>query len=296
MRYGPAVVEEAAEDCAADKGSDDAPDDDATTEEGDGSRGEADEALNPYSKEEMATWMQLGKQLGNNASSCENGDATSPEASTKASLQGQGPFYPSFNPRPDPEERRNDDEAGKPQLGPDGKCVYSCSYCYKSFSSTSDLSRHMDLHEGVLQHACHTCGHYAATSLDLSRHEGTREHLTRRQNACHVCGRGFDSRSLLDGHAFDCCAGSDAQDLSKSNVQYDERTSRPVCAEANNNDRKFKSRNGRLSPLDVQPATAYPVASELLPGDLGQLSATFFPRSASVGAPFSAIRSLDSPP
>uniref|UniRef100_A0A147BEY9 Putative c2h2-type zn-finger protein n=1 Tax=Ixodes ricinus TaxID=34613 RepID=A0A147BEY9_IXORI len=178
MRYGPAVVEEAAEDCAADKGSEDAPDEDATTEEGDGSRGEADEALNPYSKEEMATWMQLGKQLGNNASSCENGDANSPEASTKAPLQGQGPFYPSFNPRPDSEERQSNDEAGKPQLGPDGKCVYSCSYCYKSFSSTSDLSRHMDLHEGerrvpspllcrsvksILRHAARACTSFRPT-------------------------------------------------------------------------------------------------------------------------------------
>ncbi|KAG0433599.1 hypothetical protein HPB47_019782 [Ixodes persulcatus] len=190
-------------------------------------------------------------------------------------------------------ERRR---GGQAPAGPGREVRLLLLLLLQSFSSTSDLSRHMDLHEGVLQHACHTCGHYAATRLDLSRHEGTREHLTRRQNACCACGRGFDSRSLLDGHAFDCCAGSDVQDLSKPNVQYDERTSRPVCAEANNNDRKFKSRNGMLSPPDAQPATAYLVASESLPSDLGRLSATFFPRSASVGAPFSAIRSLDSLP
>lgn len=157
MRYGPAVV--ADEECCeeknirADNASEGAMEDAAgkdMSKEGESDEGRGDDdSVNPYSKEEMAAWMQLGKQLVNNTSGCENGEANASDANLKARQQGHGPFFSGYNPRLDMVERPvSRDEACKPQLGPDGRFVYPCSYCYKTFCSTSDLNRHMDFHEG----------------------------------------------------------------------------------------------------------------------------------------------------
>jgi uncharacterized Zn-finger protein len=40
-------------------------------------------------------------------------------------------------------------EACRPLLGPDGKFLYPCGYCQKTFCSLSDLNRHMNFHEGM---------------------------------------------------------------------------------------------------------------------------------------------------
>lgn len=40
-------------------------------------------------------------------------------------------------------------EACRPLLGPDGKFLYPCGYCQKTFCSLSDLNRHMNFHEGT---------------------------------------------------------------------------------------------------------------------------------------------------
>ena len=42
-------------------------------------------------------------------------------------------------------------EACRPQLGPDGKSLYPCGYCQKTFCSLSDLNRHMNFHEGEIR-------------------------------------------------------------------------------------------------------------------------------------------------
>lgn len=148
MRYGPAVVE-TTEDC----------DNNKTTEEGAGESKEsgdetsderaAEDDVNPYSKEEMAAWMQLGKAAAHNPGRCENGEIGSHDNSNRVGTASHGPFLSAYNQRLDTAERPSvgRDEACTPQIGPDGKFVYPCSYCYKTFSSTSDLNRHMDFHE-----------------------------------------------------------------------------------------------------------------------------------------------------
>lgn len=38
----------------------------------------------------------------------------------------------------------------KPRTLPDGKLFYECCYCHKGFGSVSDINRHMDFHEGIV--------------------------------------------------------------------------------------------------------------------------------------------------
>ncbi|XP_065304189.2 B-cell lymphoma/leukemia 11B-like isoform X1 [Dermacentor albipictus] len=243
MRYGPAVVE-TSEDCGSDKGVEEGASE--VKEMGSETSEErvAEDEVNPYTKEEMAAWMQLGKAAGSNPASYENGEASSPDPDGKAGTASRGPFLSAYNPRMDMAERPiSRDEACTPQMGPDGKFVYPCSYCYKTFSSTSDLNRHMDFHEGIRQFLCRACSYHAVTQSDLSRHEKTRQHLVRQQNACSSCGLGFNSPALLGDHALSCGA---VRDLT-SKVQS--------TTEANNNDRSFESRNGEsLSARPRPPA------------------------------------------
>ncbi|XP_064472248.1 uncharacterized protein LOC135386331 isoform X2 [Ornithodoros turicata] len=107
----------------------------------------ADDGGNPYSEEEMAAWAQLGKQFVPGSTS-ENGDSCGTTI-LKAQSRGHGSFFSSYNPRLGVVENPiSRDEACKPHVGPDGKIIYPCSYCTKTFCSTSDLNRHMDFHEG----------------------------------------------------------------------------------------------------------------------------------------------------
>lgn len=230
MRYGPAVVE-TSEDCGSEKGADEGTGEVKEMRSAAGEDRVAEDELNPYTKEEMAAWMQLGKATG---SSHENGEVGNPALDGKAGTTGHGSFLSAYNCRMDmPERPMSRDEACTPQMGPDGKFVYPCSYCYKTFSSTSDLNRHMDFHEGIRQFLCRACSYHAVTQSDLSRHEKTRQHLVRQQNACPSCGLGFNSPTQLGDHALNCGA---VRDL----------TAKVQSTEANNNDRSFESRNGEL--------------------------------------------------
>jgi len=40
-------------------------------------------------------------------------------------------------------------EACRPLIGPDGRYLYPCVYCQKTFCSLSDLNRHINFHEGM---------------------------------------------------------------------------------------------------------------------------------------------------
>lgn len=94
---------------------------------------------------------------------------------------------------------------------------------------------------GIRQFLCRACSYHAVTQSDLSRHEKTRQHLVRQQNACSSCGLGFNSPALLGDHALSCGA---VRDLT-SKVQS--------TTEANNNDRSFESRNGESLPARPRP-------------------------------------------
>lgn len=240
MRYGPAVVE-TSEDCGSDKGAEEGMSEVKDMGSETGEDRVAEDGVNPYTKEEMAAWMQLGKAAGSNSASCENGEVGNPDPDGKVGVASHGPFLSAYNPRMEmPEKPMSRDEACTPQMGPDGKFVYPCSYCYKTFSSTSDLNRHMDFHEGIRQFLCRACSYHAVTQSDLSRHEKTRQHLVRQQNACPSCGLGFNSSAQLGDHALSCGA---VRDL----------TAKVQSTEANNNDRSFESRNGELPTQPPRP-------------------------------------------
>ncbi|KAK8771592.1 hypothetical protein V5799_025160 [Amblyomma americanum] len=260
MRYGPTFVE-TSEDCGRDKTAEEGASESREIGSETGDERVAEDDVNPYSKEEMAAWMQLGKAAANNPGRCENGEVGSPDNnSNQVGTVGHGTFMSAYNPRLDTAERPvGRDEACTSQMGPDGKFIYPCSYCYKAFSSTSDLNRHMDFHEGIRQFVCRACSYHAVTQSDLGRHEKTRQHLVRQQNACPTCGRGFDSPTLLGEHALSCGAVRDLTAKVKSSSS---------TAEANNNDRSFESRNGGESPSPLSPSR------RSLAEDLPSLSST----------------------
>lgn len=253
MRYEPAMLE-APEDCGGDRVA-------GTNSAESKPREEraAEDEVNPYSKEEMAAWMQLGRSAADSPGSCENGDASSSDSGGKVGTAGQGTFFSAYNnPRLDVAERPiSREEACTPQMGPDGKFVYPCSYCYKTFCSTSDLNRHMDFHEGIRQFLCRACSYHAVTQSDLSQHEQSRQHLVRQQNACPTCGLGFNSRALLGDHALSCGA---VRDLTAKVAGQ--------CTEANNNDRGFESRNGEGALLSSSTERLSPTEASRLPPPL----------------------------
>lgn len=46
-----------------------------------------------------------------------------------------------------PEKSLKRAEARRPLMGPDGRYLYPCGYCQKTFCSLSDLNRHIGFHE-----------------------------------------------------------------------------------------------------------------------------------------------------
>lgn len=111
---------------------------------------------------------------------------------------------------------------------PNGKTVFTCLYCRKTFTTSSDLNRHMDFHEdlrpykcefcdycsrtnsqlkvhmmrhqGIKQYPCDACDYFAVTQSDLNRHKKTRAHKLRAirsgiadtSNAADKSGNGGD--------------------------------------------------------------------------------------------------------
>jgi len=137
-------------------------------------------------------------------------------------------------------------EACRPLMGPDGKFLYPCTYCNKTFCSLSDLNRHMNFHEdvrpfkcefcnyqsrtnsqlkvhmmrhaGIKQYLCSICNYNGVTQSDLNRHCKTRSHALRSANICPLCSLGFSTRTLLDEHIIKFHETSESSDSSeKSN-------------------------------------------------------------------------------
>jgi KRAB domain-containing zinc finger protein len=61
-------------------------------------------------------------------------------------------------------------EVCRPMLGPDGKYLYPCGYCSKTFCSASDLNRHMNFHEDVRPFKCEYCDYQSRTNSQLKVH------------------------------------------------------------------------------------------------------------------------------
>lgn len=98
----------------------------------------------------------------------ENSDATN-QSETEIKGRCHGAFFSSYNPRFEfdnnsvfygslsvvnfrlgiVEKPINRSETCRPLLGPDGKYLYPCHYCHKTFCSVSDLNRHEGFHLGM---------------------------------------------------------------------------------------------------------------------------------------------------
>ncbi|RWS17617.1 zinc finger protein 236-like protein [Dinothrombium tinctorium] len=155
----------------------------------------------------------------------ESKDTSGSESDSK--LHCHGAFFSSYNPRLGIVEKPIK-RSFRPLIGPDGKYIYPCGYCQKTFCSLSDLNRHMNFHEdvrpfkceycdyqsrtnsqlkvhmlrhaGIKQYLCQICNYNGVTQSDLNRHCKTRSHILRSANVCPLCSLGFSTRTLLEDH------------------------------------------------------------------------------------------------
>ncbi len=75
--------------------------------------------------------------------------------------------------------------------------AFPCSFCEKSFTSSSHRNRHMQIHTGQFTFYCHECnrgfndrGYYTA---HMNRHEG-------RSFPCQFCSKRYSTERLMRTH------------------------------------------------------------------------------------------------
>ncbi|XP_053200783.1 myoneurin-like [Panonychus citri] len=162
-----------------------------------------------------------------------NGSLDGNKCSKEGKLRSHGAFFSNYSPRlalVDKVLKRS--KQSKPMIGPDGRYLYPCDHCQKTFCSSSDLNRHIGFHEskdirpfkcefcdyqsrtnsqlkvhvmrhaGIKQYLCHTCNYNGVTQSDLNRHRKTQSHKSRSGNICSICSLGFSTATLLEDHIF----------------------------------------------------------------------------------------------
>ncbi|XP_045190602.2 zinc finger protein 391-like [Mercenaria mercenaria] len=98
----------------------------------------------------------------------------------------------------------------------DGKCLFECEYCGKTFTSRyySNYQSHLKYHVKDRPHKCNVCGKSYIEAQTLKIH--MRKHSGDRPYICHHCGRQFYSSSNLLSHRNS--AHSDTREIHKCDI------------------------------------------------------------------------------
>lgn len=74
-----------------------------------------------------------------------------------------------------------------------------CPYCHRVFhNASSDLRRHIWIHEGIKPFECHMCHYACRTRSNLAAH--MLRHSADKPFLCNSCGKAYKSRTALRWH------------------------------------------------------------------------------------------------